>query len=208
MRHGLSVAPGIEVELSVINDADIRDIFRTLPPPYVVKPVSGGSSVGMSIAHSIGELHDALMRAGEQSSNILIESMIRGREATCGIVDGFRGEKYYALMPIEIIPPPKASFFDYDAKYSGETQEICPGRFSREETAAIQDAARIAHEGLGARHYSRSDFIVTPKGKIYILETNTLPGLTEESLVPKALTAAGCSLKDFLDHVIGQVTRG
>ncbi len=208
VRHGLSVAPGIEVELSVIDDADVREIFRSLPPPYIVKPVSSGSSVGMSTAHSISELHDALMRANEQSSNVLIESMVRGREATCGIIDGFRGEKYYALMPIEIVPPTDASFFDYSAKYSGTSQEICPGRFSREETTAIQEAARTAHEALGARHYSRSDFIVTPKGKPYILETNTLPGLTEESLVPKALAAAGCSLKEFLDHVIRQTVKG
>ena len=204
VRHGLSVAPGIEVELSIMNDADVREIVRTLPPPYIVKPVSSGSSVGMSVAHSISELHDALMRANEHSSNVLIESMVRGREATCGIVDGYRGEKYYALMPIEIVPPTDASFFDYSAKYSGTSQEICPGRFSREETNAIQEAARTAHEALGARHYSRSDFIVTPKGKPYILETNTLPGLTEESLVPKALAAAGCSLREFLDHVIKQ----
>ncbi|MEN9405585.1 MAG: hypothetical protein RLY47_544 [Candidatus Parcubacteria bacterium] len=207
VRHGLSVAPGIEVELSVIDDGDVREIFRTLPPPYIVKPVSSGSSVGMSVAHSISELHDALMRANEQSSNVLIESMVRGREATCGIIDGYRGEKFYALMPIEIVPPTDASFFDYSAKYSGTSQEICPGRFSREETNAIQEAARTAHEALGARHYSRSDFIVTPKGKPYILETNTLPGLTEESLVPKALAAAGCSLKEFLDHVIKQAAR-
>ncbi len=207
VRHGLSVAPGIEVELSIINDADVREIFRSLPPPYIVKPVSSGSSVGMSVAHSISGLHDALMRANEQSSNVLIESMVRGREATCGIIDGFRGEKYYALMPIEIVPPTDASFFDYSAKYSGTSQEICPGRFSHEETTAIQEAARTAHEALGARHYSRSDFIVTPKGKPYILETNTLPGLTEESLVPKALAAAGCSLKEFLDHVIKQTVR-
>lgn len=204
VRHGLSVAPGIEVELSIINDADVREIFRSLPPPYIVKPVSSGSSVGMSTAHSISELHDALMRANEHSSNVLIESMVRGREATCGIIDGYRGEKFYALMPIEIVPPTDASFFDYSAKYSGTSQEICPGRFTREETTAIQEAARTAHEALGARHYSRSDFIVTPKGKPYILETNTLPGLTEESLVPKALAAAGCSLKEFLDHVIRQ----
>ncbi len=204
VRHGLSVAPGVEVELSVISDADVRDIFRSLPPPYIVKPVSSGSSVGMSVAHSISELHEALMQANEHSSNVLIESMVRGREATCGIIDGFRGEKFYALMPVEIVPPTDASFFDYNAKYSGTSQEICPGRFSREETKAIQDAARTAHEALGARHYSRSDFIVTSKGTPYILETNTLPGLTEESLVPKALAAAGCSLREFLDHVIGQ----
>lgn len=208
VRHGLSVAPGIEVELSVVNDGDVREIFRSLPPPYIVKPISGGSSVGMSIAYSISELHDALMRASEHSSNVLIESMIRGREATCGIIDGFRGERFYALMPIEIVPSQDSSFFDYDAKYSGKSQEICPGRFSLEESVAIQDAARKAHVALGARHYSRSDFIVTPKN-IYILEINTAAavGLTEESLMPKALAAVGCSLKEFLDHVITQVVK-
>lgn len=201
--HGLSVAPGMVVHVPDITDALVHDMFRSLPLPLIVKPMSGGSSVGMTVAHSFHELYDAINAAAEHGSEILVESMVRGKEATCGIIDDFRGEKHYALMPIEIVPPKDARFFSYDAKYSGTSQEICPGRFSQSESKAIQEAARTAHKALGARHYSRSDFILTPKG-LYILETNTLPGLTEESLVPKALEAAGCSLSEFIDHVVGK----
>lgn len=201
--HGLSVAPGMIVNVPDITDEVIRDMFRSLPLPLIVKPISGGSSVGMSVVHSFHELYDAINAAAEHGGELLVESMIRGKEATCGIIDDFRGEQHYALMPIEIVPPHDARFFSYDAKYSGASQEICPGRFTPAESKAIQEAARIAHKALGARHYSRSDFIVTPKG-IYILETNTLPGLTEESLVPKALEAAGCTLSQFIDHVVGK----
>lgn len=204
--HGLSVAPGMVVYVPDITDTLVRDMFRSLPLPLIVKPMSGGSSVGMTVAHSFHELYDAINAAAEHDTEILIESMIRGKEATCGIIEDFRGEAHYALMPIEIIPPQDARFFSYDAKYSGASQEICPGRFSKEETQAIQNAARTAHKALGARHYSRSDFILTPKG-LYILETNTLPGLTEESLVPKALEAAGCTLSQFIDHVVGKTVR-
>ena len=100
-------------------------------------------------------------------------------------------------MPVEIIPP-KSKFFDYEAKYGGGTQEICPGHFTEKESKDLQKMAIAAHKALHLRHYSRSDFIVTPMRGIYILETNTLPGLTSESLFPKSLYAVGSSLPDFL----------
>jgi D-alanine-D-alanine ligase len=91
--------------------------------------------------------------------------------------------------------------FDYAAKYAGAAEEICPGHFTAEETVAIMEAARRAHQALGLRHYSRSDMIVTPRG-IYVLETNSLPGLTAASLLPKSLQAVGASLGHFVDHVL------
>ena len=93
-------------------------------------------------------------------------------------------------------------FFDYAAKYTGISQEICPGNFSADEKAEIQALATLVHRHLNLRHYSRSDFIVNPRRGIYFLEVNTLPGLTSESLVPKALAAVGCPLPEFLDHVL------
>ena len=132
----------------------------------------------------------------------MVEENIKGREATCGVVDKFRGNDFYSLLPIEIIKPEKSDFFDYEAKYCGGSQEICPGNFSRDEKEAIQELAVAAHKVLGLRHYSRSDFIISPGRGIYILEVNTLPGLTAESLLPKSLQAVGCSLPDFLDHLI------
>jgi len=118
------------------------------------------------------------------------------------VLDDFRDQKYYALLPVEIIPPATHGFFNYDAKYSGVSQEICPGNFNEEEKLAIQEAAVAAHKALGLRHYSRSDFIVTPKRGVYILEVNTLPGLTPESLFPKSIEAVGFHFPHFLDHLI------
>jgi len=94
-----------------------------------------------------------------------------------------------------------SEFFNYTNKYDGSTREIIPGNFSRVVSEELQRAAKVMHRALGLRHYSRSDFIVTPKG-IYYLETNTLPGLTTESLLPKALAAIGVSFRDFLAHLV------
>jgi len=184
------------------------ELFRTFPMPAVVKPVSGGSSVGTAIAKTTAELEIAISDAFNYSDQVLIEEYISGQEATCGVVDNFRNELIYSLLPVEIRKPSDSVFFDYKAKYSGQSQEICPGNFTAEEKKEIQEMAREAHKALGLRHYSRSDFIIHPKRGIYILETNTLPGLTSESLLPKSLVAIGCTLPDFLDHLIKLALEG
>lgn len=176
------------------------ELYRSFPQPSVIKPVSGGSSIGTTIAHTFADFFEGLKRAFHFSDSVLIEEHIKGREGTCGVIDRFRGQEYYALPPIEIIPP-SGRFFDYENKYDGSTREVCPAYFSQSEKREIMDLAIRAHRALGLRHYSRSDFIVSKRG-IYILEVNTLPGLTEESLLPKACKAVGCSFPDFLDHTI------
>jgi D-alanine-D-alanine ligase len=178
------------------------ELFRKFSMPVVVKPVSAGSSVGVTIAKNIGELEAGLRKAYEHGDQAMVEEFIQGKEATCGVVDDFRGQSTYPLFPTEIVPQ-SAVFYDYDAKYAdGGSVHICPGNFSEEEKKAIQDAAVLAHKALNLRHYSRSDFMVHPKRGVYILEVNTLPGFTETSLLPQSLQAVGCSIGDFLDHVI------
>lgn len=177
------------------------EVFRTITPPWIVKPISGGSSVGTNLVTNYPELVSVLLLSAESRKDALLEEFIQGKEATCGVIDSFREQDAYSLLPVEIRPARGHTFFDYKAKYDGETQEIIPGNFSREESAEIQRLAALAHRTLGLRHYSRSDFIVTPRG-IYILEINSLPGLTEQSLLPKSLSAVGSSLPEFLDHVI------
>jgi D-alanine-D-alanine ligase len=184
------------------NSNEILKIFKSFPIPAVVKPVSGGSSVGTSIAKTLAELESAITDALNYSDQALIEEYIVGKEATCGVVDNFRNEIIYSLLPIEIRKPTNSAFFDYNAKYCGKSEEICPGNFTTIEKEIIQKMTIEAHKALGLRHYSRSDFIIHPKRGIYILETNTLPGLTSESLLPKSLQAIGCTLTDFLDHLI------
>lgn len=190
------------IERSDNLDKDILNVFRSFTMPSVIKPIIGGSSIGVTIARNFDALRDGVYKAFEYSPKVLIEEYIYGREATCGVVEGFRGEDLYALMPIEIIPPAKSAFFDYDAKYNGETQELCPSNFDRVIKDEIQRIAIEAHRALGLRHYSRSDFIVSPRG-IYFLEVNTLPYLAEGSLLQKALAACGATLQEFLDHLVG-----
>jgi D-alanine-D-alanine ligase len=168
----------------------------------VVKPVSAGSSVGITVVRTFFDLESALASALEHSDSVIIEEFIEGREATCGVLDNFRDEKHYALLPVEIIPHKDSTFFDYDAKYRGESLEICPGNFDEDTKRIIQEVAQSVHRELGLRHYSRSDFIVHPKRGVFFLEVNTLPGLTSESLLPKSVKAVGSSLPEFLDHVI------
>ena len=178
----------------------IAEIFKIFPMPAVIKPVGLGSSVGVSIIRTGIELDKALQDVFEYSDKAMIEEYIEGKEATCGVVDNFRGEEIYTLLPVEIIP--ESGFFDYESKYGGGTQEICPGNFSEAEKIEIQKLAKKAHQVLGLRHYSRSDFIISPKRGIYILETNSLPGLTSESLFPKSLKAIGSNLEEFVEHLI------
>ncbi len=180
----------------------LRDVVRTFPQPVVVKPTRWGSSVGVTLTTGYAPLRTAvtgLLKEG--AGGVLIEEYVKGTEATAGILEGFRGEALYALPPVEIVPPPEESFWSYNAKYSGETKEIVPGRFTKQVHDELAQQARVMHDALELRHYSRSDFIITPKG-IYYLETNSLPGLTGESLFPKSLAAVGVSFGEFLSHII------
>ncbi len=196
---------GIKVPIDIVlkrGDYNVAEIFRTFPIPAIVKPISAGSSVGIGLARTALELQQAIENAFEVSDKVLVEEFIGGREATCGVIDDFRGESIYTLLPVEIRPKSVNNFFDYEAKYSGESEEICPGNFTEEEKGQIQELARQAHQLLGLRHYSRSDFIISPRRGIYLLETNSLSGLTANSLLPVSLKAIGCDLSDFLDHLI------
>ncbi|OIO50651.1 D-alanine--D-alanine ligase [Candidatus Kaiserbacteria bacterium CG_4_9_14_3_um_filter_50_16] len=189
------------LERAADNEVAAHEIIRAFHQPVVVKPVGWGSSVGISIVGGYALVLAALERLfSDGAPSILVEEYIRGKEATAGVVENLRGEALYALPVVEIIPP-KDDFFSYDAKYSGESREICPGHFSRVATEELKRAAMVMHRALGLRHYSRSDFIVAPKG-VYYLETNTLPGLTSESLLPKSLAAVGVPFPDFLSHLV------
>ncbi len=195
------------IEEGADSHAAAADIVRSFHQPVIVKPLRWGSSVGISIVGGFQPVHDAiedLLARGAQG--VLVEELIRGTEATAGVVENLRGEALYALPPIEIIPPGK-DFFSYDAKYSGATREIVPGRFQKPVQEELMRMARVMHEGLNLRHYSRSDFIVSPKG-IYFIETNTLPGMTSESLLPKSLAAVGVAFPDFLAHLVDLALTG
>ena len=159
----------------------------------IAKPARDGSSYGLIYVNAKQDL--VAVRNAAKTEEYVIEPFISGTEATCGVLEQSDGS-VIALPPIEIIPADGG--FDYTAKYlASSTQEICPGRFSPEISEAIMDRAVRAHQALSCRGYSRSDFIVSAKGPVY-LETNTLPGLTKASLYPKALKAQGIEFIDFL----------
>ncbi|MFB9269092.1 D-alanine--D-alanine ligase [Bradyrhizobium erythrophlei] len=163
----------------------------------IAKPAKDGSSYGLIFVNAQQDL--VAVRNAAKSEDYLIEAFVSGIEATCGVLERADGA-IISLPPIEIVPGEGA--FDYAAKYLlKSTQEICPGRFAPEVTAALMDHASRAHRALSCTGYSRSDFIVSPKGVVY-LETNTLPGLTAASLYPKALKAQGIAFADFLNDQI------
>ncbi len=168
----------------------------------IAKPTHDGSSYGLIFVNAKQDV--VAVRNAAKAETYLIEPFISGIEATCGVLEQSDGS-LFALPPIEIVPADGG--FDYTAKYLlKSTQEICPGRFSPEISAALMDHALRAHRALSCGGYSRSDFIVSANGPIY-LETNTLPGLTKASLYPKALKARGIEFADFLRDQIALAGR-
>ncbi len=161
----------------------------------IAKPARDGSSYGLIFVNSGQDI--VAVRNAARTEDYLIEPFISGAEATCGVLERSDGT-VASLPPIEIIPAEGGFGFDYVAKYLAKTtQEICPARFAPELNANIMDQALRAHKALSCSGYSRTDFIVSEKGPIF-LETNTLPGLTRASLYPKALKAQGIEFADFL----------
>jgi D-alanine-D-alanine ligase len=163
----------------------------------IAKPARDGSSYGLIFVNSSQDL--VAVRSAARTEDYLIEPFISGAEATCGVLEQLDGS-LTPLPPVEIVPAEGP--FDYVAKYLAKTtQEICPARFAPELNAQIMDQAIKAHKAMSCSGYSRSDFIVSEKGPIF-LETNTLPGLTKASLFPKALKAHGIEFADFLQGQI------
>jgi D-alanine-D-alanine ligase len=195
---GLKTPPAVKLELK---NSELKNLKLDFNLPWVVKPVNRGSSVGVSLVKNLEEFLGALKAAFRYDNSVIVQKFIKGREVAAGILENFRGEKCFALPVVEIIPPSVKAFFDYQCKYDGSSQEICPANFNPETTQTVQETARRAHQALGCRDYSRADMIVAEDG-IYILEVNTLPGLTPESLLPKAAAQAGCSFDHLLDHLL------
>ena len=164
--------------------------------PCVVKPCSGGSSVGTSIVRDKAEYAAALTLAFQYEEQVLVEKYIKGRELTVGVIDG------EAMPVVEIIP--KSGFYDYKNKYqAGATLEICPAEIGEEATRCVQRLAERAHETLMLEAYSRADFLWDDdSGEIYCLEVNTLPGMTPTSLIPQMAEALGMDYGALCEKII------
>lgn len=199
-KVGIKVPQGIVVARGEEVGEVVTRVGKEIKAPYVIKPLSGGSSVGLSLAHTTGELVSSIEKALAYSEKALIEEYVRGREVTLGVIDSSRGLGSYATPPLEILLP-DGVLFDYDQKYKNLTHPVGPARMSVAERTALEEAAIRAHTHLGARHYARYDFIMTDDGPC-LLEVNTLPGLTNTSLLPQSLALSGLPLPDFVDYII------
>lgn len=163
--------------------------------PVVVKPCSGGSSIGVYIAHTEEEYDKAIEESFRYENELIIEPYIKGREFAVGVIDG------QALPVIEIIP--KSGFFDYANKYQADcTAEICPAEIDDFTASRMQRAAEKAFTALKLDIYSRADFLLDEGGNIYCLEMNSLPGMTAASLLPKEAKAAGIEYGDLCELII------
>ena len=170
---------------------DYADILEKLNNRVMVKPANEGSSIGMSEAHSAEELQRAIEFAFEYDEEVLIEQWITGREVTVSIINN------EAFPVIEMRTPHE--FYDYDAKYiSGDTEYLCPAPIADELTAEIQQIAARAFKLVGAKSWGRVDIIIGDDGAINVLEVNTVPGMTETSLVPKAAAANGMNFDQLV----------
>lgn len=189
--------------------SEYRHIFHHLSFPIVVKPNNQGSSVGVSIVRDKSELERALKEAFHFSKEIIAQEFISGREVTCGVLDHGFPESAFPLLPTEIVPK-VSHFFDYRAKYeSGGSLEITPPRgLSEHVIQKIRKTALAAHEIIGARGFSRTDMMLDAEGVLFVLEINTIPGLTSGSLIPKAALAMGITFTKLVDIIVNAALRG
>lgn len=177
----------------------VEDIVNNFSVPFVIKPNREGSTVGLTIVKKHDEINEAIERATESDEYILVEQFIKGKELTVPVLGKMNEET--ALPIIEIIP--KNELYDYESKYSeGGSEHIIPARISDELTEQIQNYAVRAHQALGCETYSRADFLLTDDGKPYILEVNTLPGMTPTSLFPDSAKAVNMSYEEMVEKLV------
>lgn len=173
----------------------------TIPIPFVIKAPREGSTVGVHIIKNDREIDAAMTDAGRYAADLLVEKFVPGRELTIGVL----GDQ--ALPILEIIP--KGGFYDFTNKYpflnpaaGGGAEHVCPAKISDEQTRVIQDLALRAHRALGLQVYSRVDVMLPAEGEPTVLEINTIPGMTEASLLPEAAAAAGIGYPELCARII------
>jgi D-alanine-D-alanine ligase len=190
-KAGLMAADGDYIRMEDYNNSSLAK------KPHILKVPDGGSSIGTLLVKDPAKVdHQAVSALFKRSEELVIEELISGTEITVSILDN------EALPVIEIIPP-KDQEFDYDNKYNGQTLELCPPKsISQQIQEKAKELALKAHEATGCRHLSRTDFIVDKTGQPIILETNTIPGLTDQSLYPKSAKAAGLDFTKLVERFI------
>ncbi len=194
-EYGVQTA--VSVYLNKGDEINLEKIIAKVGLPCFVKPNNAGSSYGISKAHTLDEIMPAIEKAYQEDSEILIESFLDGVEVSVGVIQ-YKGK--IKVLPItEIVS--ENDFFDYEAKYEGKSQEITPARISKETLIKVEETAKKVYSVLNMSGFSRSEYILV-NCEPYFLEMNTVPGLTEESILPQQAQAAGISLKELFDNAI------
>lgn len=190
--------------LNPSSSVDIEMIVGEVGLPCVVKPATEGSALGVCIVENRDDLAAAVEKVSELDRQVLIEQYVAGKELTVAVLGN---DDPQALPIIEIVPVNE--FYDYESKYvPGASQHLCPAPLDEKVTAEIQDLAIRAHRALGCEGVSRSDFILDEAGEAWILETNTIPGMTGTSLLPDSARAAGISFPELCTMLIGYALEG
>lgn len=191
------IKTAISIYLNKGDDIDLNQIINKVGLPCFVKPNNAGSSYGISKAHTKEEILPAIEKAYKEDSEILIESFLDGTEVSVGVIQ-YKGE--IKVLPItEIVT--ENDFFDYEAKYEGKSKEITPARISEKQKVNIEETAKKVYSLLNMSGFSRSEFILVDDEPNF-LEINTVPGLTEESILPQQSLLAGISLRELFDTAI------
>lgn len=178
------------------NDERLSEVAKNLGFPLVIKDPLGGSSIGVGIAKNMDEALEVCEQLFCSSENLLCEQFIVGREASCGYMEG-----EIPFPPTEMQMTTR-EYFDFEAKYNGECREVTPAPFDQELTAKIQEVVEKAHKALGGAVYSRTDVRIDAEGKVWVIETNTLPGMTPTSLLPQQAECNGISYSALIDKII------
>lgn len=190
-RSGIPTPPSI----TLLKDEpyDLDEIVDSLGTHVVVKPATEGSAIGVFIVDGISEIGSAIEKAFEIDTEILVEKYVHGKELTVAVLGN---DDPCALPVIEIVP--KGDFYDFDSKYAaGGAQHICPADLPEDTAARVRSVAVAAHKALSCRGMSRTDVLLDQNNSCWVLETNTIPGMTETSLLPDAAAAAGISFPDL-----------
>ena len=183
-------------------DEELVDIWNRLHHPLIIKPNKGGSSLGIRLAKDFNALKNIVYVLTSEGHDVLIEEYIKGREVSVPVIEDMRGESLYTPIPLEVRHG--AEFFDEKVKKDIKYQLEPMVNFNDTEKKLVQKLAKHIHKSLNLKHYSVSDFIVSKKG-IYFIETNSLPGLTENSILVRSLEESGVSMKYFLTHIIEKI---
>jgi len=185
-QHDL-LTPESELIVEPLDEEQLIKIFRTYLSPMIVKPATGVGGIGIMIAHTFNELKEAVRKCFSHSPKVLVEEYVGGTVVTGVVIEGAKGEELHALVPLHI---------------ETERRRVRP---RVDEMKEVERMSKVAHEILGLRHYSASDFVITPRGKIYILETNATPLFYEDSFLHQSLLASGWKPSHFTEHCLNLV---